>query len=262
MKCHGVHLLDAVYLLVPPAYSQYVVAVGHEYVHRFPLYAETATTQFYIVADVECVNEAAQKLVAVQRLSLLYLDDVLLQGHRSPHAVNARDGRHYHHIPAPREQGRDSPQAQLVYLLVDGKVFFYVGVGGGQIRLRLVIVVVRNIVFHGVLGEEALHLLVELGGKRLVVAQHKGRFPRVGNDVCHGEGLARPGNAQQNLCFIAVLDALREAGYGLRLVAGRLVFGCQFEIHERKSTKNAPIFVIKTKLIAKKYFFPLQIGKI
>ncbi len=110
----------------------------------------------------------------------------------------------------PGEQGRDGTQSQLVYLVVDGEVFLYVCIGGWQVGLRLIIVVVGNVVFYGVLREESLHLLIELCGKRLVVAQDKGRLAHVGYDVGHGEGLARTGYAQQHLCRLALLDAFGE----------------------------------------------------
>ena len=61
--------------------------------------------------------------------------------------------------------------AQLVDLLVDVGVLFDVGVGAGDVGLRLVVVVVADEVLDGVLGEELLELAVELGGEGLVVAR-------------------------------------------------------------------------------------------
>ena len=86
---HRIHLLDAVYLVVPPADSQYVVAVSHEDVHGFSLHTEVAALQFDVVSYVECIHQLAQEFVAVQRLSLLDFDDVFLHRHRSAHTVDA-----------------------------------------------------------------------------------------------------------------------------------------------------------------------------
>src|SRR3546814_12010307 len=55
----------------------------------------------------------------------------------------------------------------------------------------------------GVVREEALHLAVELGGQRLVGRQHQGRALQVLDDMRHREGLARAGDAEQNLVALA-----------------------------------------------------------
>jgi len=47
--------------------------------------------------------------------------------------------------------------------------------------------------------------------------------------VGDGEGLARPGNAQQHLVPLAVPQAAGQFGDGGRLVAGRRVIGNQFQ---------------------------------
>ena len=86
---HRIHLLDAVYLVVPPGYSQHVVAVSHEDVHGFSLHSEVAALQFDVVSHVEGIHQLAQEFVAVQRLSLLDFDDVFLHRHRSAHTVDA-----------------------------------------------------------------------------------------------------------------------------------------------------------------------------
>ena len=46
--------------------------------------------------------------------------------------------------------------------------------------------------------EETLHLLIQLGGKSLVVAQDERRLPNVGNHVCHRKGFTRAGYTQQH----------------------------------------------------------------
>ena len=86
---HRIHFLDAVYLVVPPGYSQHVVAICHEDVNGFPLHTEVAALQFDVVSYVEGIHQLAQEFVAVQRLSLLDFDDVLLHRHRSAHTVDA-----------------------------------------------------------------------------------------------------------------------------------------------------------------------------
>ena len=160
----GIHLLNAVNLIIPPGNAQHVVAVSHVDVYGFALHSEVASLQVDVVSHVERIHQFSEELVSVNPLTLLNLDDVLLHRHRSN-------------------------------LVVDGEVFLDVGVGGRQIGLRLIVVVVGDVIFHSVLGEESLHLLIELCGERLVVTQYQRRLSHVGDDVGNGEGFTRTGNA-------------------------------------------------------------------
>ena len=61
--------------------------------------------------------------------------------------------------------------AHPVDLFVDLGFLLDIGVGPGDIGLGLVVVVVADEVFDGVVGEEALEFAVKLRGERLVRAQ-------------------------------------------------------------------------------------------
>jgi hypothetical protein len=97
--------------------------------------------------------------------------------------------------------------------------FLDVRVRGGDVRFRLVVVVVRDEVLDGVAREELLELAVQLRGERLVVAHHQRGLPQVGDDVRHGERLPGTGGAQQRLVLVAALEALGKLLDGPRLVA-------------------------------------------
>ena len=83
-----IHFLNGIDFIVPPRDAQHVVAVGHEYIHRVALHAEAAPLQVDVVAHVERIHQPSQKLVAVERLSLLEFDHALLHGHGASHAVD------------------------------------------------------------------------------------------------------------------------------------------------------------------------------
>ena len=53
-------------------------------------------------------------------------------------------------------------------MLIDSRVFFYVGIGRRNIGLGLIVVVVRDEVFHGVIREEFLKFAVELSSQSFV----------------------------------------------------------------------------------------------
>ncbi|CDD52449.1 unknown [Bacteroides sp. CAG:875] len=238
MSRNGIYLLDAVYLVVPEHHPEHAVGIGQGDVHRIPLHAEVATVQLDVVAYVQAVHQPAQEHVAVQQFPLLDVNDVVVEVRRVSHTVDARHGRHHNDILPSREQGRGGRQPQLVDFLVDGQVLFYIGVGRRDVCLRLIIVIVRHVVFHGVVREEVLELPVELCGQRLVVAQDEGRLVHVLDDIGNGESLSGAGDPQQGLCGYVLHDAFGQLSDGFRLVAGGLIVGYEFEIHEIRKLVN------------------------
>jgi hypothetical protein len=96
---------------------------------------------------------------------------------------------------------------QPVDVLVDRGVLLDVRVARRDVRLGLVVVVVRDEVLDGVVREEALELPVELRRQRLVVRQHERRPPVVGDDVRHRHRLPRARDAEQRLEAVAADEA-------------------------------------------------------
>ena len=73
--------------------------------------------------------------------------------------------------PAAPDSDARRAVAQTLDLVVDGGVLFNIGVRLGDIRLRLVIVVVGNEVFHGVFREKLPEFRAQLRSQRLVVRE-------------------------------------------------------------------------------------------
>ena len=117
--------------------------------------------------------------------------------------------------------------AQAVDLVVDGAVLFNIGIRGGNVGLRLVVVVVGDKILHGILREKAAHLSTNLACQRFVRLQNQRRAVAPGNDVRHRECFAGTGDAQQRLGFVPFVDALYQRFYRLWLVAGGLEWGFQ-----------------------------------
>ncbi len=120
---------------------------------------------------------------------------------------------------AAGEQGVRGAEAEPVDLVVDRRFLGDVGVRGGDEGLGLVVVVVADEVLDGVAGEEAAELLVELGGQGLVVGDDQDGAVDLGDDIGHREGLARAGDALEDLVARAGGQARREPVDGLDLVA-------------------------------------------
>ena len=83
-----IDFLDTVDFIVPPGNSQYIVTVGHEDINSFSFHPKVASLKFNVVSYIQRINQLAQEYIAVQYLSLLYLDDIFLHGCRTPHTIN------------------------------------------------------------------------------------------------------------------------------------------------------------------------------
>ena len=109
--------------------------------------------------------------------------------------------------------------AHLVDLVVDRGILLDEGVGGREVGLGLVVIVVGDEILNGVVGKELLELAVELGRQGLVGGEHQRRPAGAGDDVGHGKGLAGTGDPQQGLVPVAALDAFGQFLDGQGLVA-------------------------------------------
>ena len=147
-------------------------------------------------------------------------DDALLVLLRRAEAVDARDRRDDDRV-APREQVRRRRVAQPVDVVVPRRVLLDVEVGLRDVRLGLVVVVVRDEVLDRVVREELAELVAELRGERLVVRDHERRPLDLLDDPGHRRRLAGAGRAEQRLVALARTQPVRERRDRRRLVAGR-----------------------------------------
>ncbi len=76
----------------------------------------------------------------------------------------------------------------------------------------MVVVVVGDEVFDGVVGEEGFELMVELGGEGFVMREDEGGALQFFDDLGHGEGLAGAGDAEEDLIlFSGVMPEMSSA---------------------------------------------------
>src|SRR5450759_4350632 len=121
---------------------------------------------------------------------------------------------------------------QPVYVLVDRRILFDVRVGRRDVRFRLVVVVVRDEVLDGIVGEEALQLSVELSSQCLVVREHERRPPEIPDDVRDCHRLSGSGHAEQSLEPVTPFETLCQLSNRSWLVTRgrerRLQIKCRF----------------------------------
>ncbi len=218
-----IELLDRLDLVAEQRHAPgAVLVVAGEDVHGFATQPERAALEGGVVAAVLQLDQRLGQLVAIDLATDLQLHHHARVALDRADAVDAGDRGDDDDVVA-FEQRLGRGVAHTVDLLVDLRVFFYVGVGAGDIGLRLVVVVVADEILHRVVGEEPLHLAVELGGQGLVGRQDQGGALHGLDHLGHGEGLAGPGDAQQDLVALFGPHAGHQFGDGGRLVAAGLV---------------------------------------
>ena len=145
-------------------------------------------------------------------------------------AVDTRHRRDDDHV-APLEYCFRRREPQFVDLVVLGHLLFDVEIGLRDVRLGLVVVVVRNEILDGVFGKEVSELLIELRGERFVVTENERRAIDRFNYFCDRERLSRSGDAEENLMPRSGPNAFDELADGLGLIALRLERRDEFEVH-------------------------------
>ena len=224
-----VYLAYGVYLVAEELDVQgLLVFVGGDYLQHVAAHAEGASVEVVVVAGVLYVHEAADDALHGDVLPFFHRDDEPSVVLRRAEAIDAGDRGHDDDV-APREQGVRGGMAQLVDVVVDGRVFLDIGVRGRNVGFWLVVVVIADEVFHRVLREQGAELAVELGGQRLVVGEDERGAVGAGDDVGHGERLARTRDAEQDLVAYAGIEIRDQLVDGGRLVAHGRKSGVELE---------------------------------
>ena len=163
--------------------------------------------QFHLVAGILHLRQAAQDETLLHPLAPVQVQHHFQVGLGVAQAVNGGDGGNDDGI-GPFQQGLGGGQAHLFYMLVDGGVFFDIGIGGRHISFRLVIIVIGNEVFHGIVREELAHFAVQLCGQGLVRRQDQRRALNFLDQVGDGKGLAGTCYTEQSLLRDTAADAI------------------------------------------------------
>ena len=234
----GVHLAHGVDVIPKKFDAQGpLVMVSGDDLQHVPAHTEGPAMEVIVVTLVLDFHKTGDEGIHGHMLPHFHRDDHAGVEFGGAQAVDAGDRSHDDHI-APCQQGMGRGMAQFVDIVVDGRIFLDVGVRGGHIGFRLVVVVITDEILHSVLREKFAELVVELGGQRLVGGQHQRRASAAGNDIGHGEGLAGAGHAQQNLFRHAGFQIGHQGIDGLRLVTCGDIGAMELErrlVHHRSS---------------------------
>ena len=117
----------------------------------------------------------------------------------------------------------------LVYLFVDVGIFLDVGIGLGDVGLRLVVIVVTDKILHRIIGKQPFHLPVELCRKGFVGSNDQGRPLDLGNHLGNGKSLSGSGDPEKNLLIQPLIQPIYEIRNGIRLISAWTETGSDFK---------------------------------
>ena len=138
-----VKLADTVDLVAEElhAYRGLVCSAGGEYLERVALGAELVSSERKLVALILYFDKAFYNVLAAYLLTLAEGQRIAAVVLRAAQGIYTRNRSHNDNVPPlGKRHGRGVPQA--VYFVVYRAVLFNVCVGGGNVRLRLVVVVI------------------------------------------------------------------------------------------------------------------------
>ncbi len=223
--------LDLVVEQLDP-YRQLAV-FGRKNVDRVAAHTELSARKIFFVALVLHAYQLGNHVALAHLVAAAQCHHHLVVGLGLADAVDRRHRGDDHNV-APLEHALGTRQAHLLDVLVDRRVFLDEQIALRHIGLGLVVVVVADEILDRIAREELAELAVQLGGQRLVGRKDDGRAPESGYDIGHREGLARTGDTEQGLEYLAVTDAFDQLVDRLGLVAGRRIWLEQFERRVRK----------------------------
>ncbi|KAF5039376.1 hypothetical protein DSECCO2_544600 [anaerobic digester metagenome] len=216
-----VDLADPVDLVPEEFDPDDVVEVAGDDIDGVALHAEPARHEFELVSLELDVDESPDDVVPPHPVADLHLEPHPLEVRGVPETVDAGDRSDDDGVGAGEDRG-GGRKPHLLDLGVDLGVFLDVKVALRDVGLGLVVVVVGDEVLHPVIGEERLELVVELGGKRLVVGYDECGLLDLLDDVCYRERLPRARDPEEGLVPLVAGKAVAEFPDRVGLRSGRL----------------------------------------
>ena len=168
-------------------------------------------------------DQTAHEFIRRDFFALEYFQSQIFVIFRIAEVVDAGDRRDDDDVVAA-DQSLSSRVAQPVDFLVYLRILLYIGVGVGDICLRLVVVIVGNKIMHRILRKELLEFFIQLGGQCFIVRNDQRRPLILLDHLSHGESLTGTGHAQEYLVLFALLKSFGQLFNCLRLVASWIKF--------------------------------------
>ena len=180
--------------------------------------------KIHLVTVILDINQLPDHIVPVLLHTGTQRDHHVKKFFRCTQAIDAGYGRNHNDIFALAEC-RCRRKPKLVNLVIGRRILCDISIGGRDICLRLVVIVIGDKIFHCVLRKEFLHLSVKLCCQCFIVRKYQSWLIKLCDDVRHGERLTGTCDTQQSLELVAFLEAPDQFFDCLGLVSCGFVFG-------------------------------------
>ena len=201
-----------------------IAVVCWKNLHCITTHPECTTVKIHVISRVLDIDQCTDDLISVflhSRTQGNHHSKVILRAAQTIDTGNRGDHDHIFTLYKCR-RGR---QAQFINLLIDRRILGNISVRLWHICLRLIIIVIRNKIFHCILREEFLEFTVKLSRQCLIVRNDQRWLIKLCDDVRHRKGLTGTGHTEQSLELIAFLEASYQFFDCLGLITGWLVWG-------------------------------------
>ncbi len=131
-----------------------VIAIANAYVHRVPAHPESSSLEVGLRPRIECIHKLIEQPREASLLAASHHNSLRMKVFRVADAVETGDAGNHNHVPAAGHQGGRRAQAELLDFVVDAQILFYIGVGRRDICFRLIVVIVGDEIFDGVVRKE------------------------------------------------------------------------------------------------------------
>ena len=197
-------------------------SIGWKNLHYIPAHTEFVSDEIDIIALILQFDQFFGQFIALLLHSGTQRDYHVAVIDWVTQRIDAGNTGNDDDIPA-FGQCRSSRMSELLDLIIDCTVLFDIGIGIRDIGLRLIIVVVRDEVFHRIIWKKRLKLRAKLCCQRLVVCQNQSWTIYCFDNIGHGKSFTRTGNTQQCLFLVSMKNTLCQLLDCLRLVSSRLI---------------------------------------
>ena len=187
---HHVYLADSVDLIAEKLDSDRpVVGIGREDFNCVTAHTEHVSFKSNVVSLIADLNKPPHQFTHIPALSGPKRNRHVGKVVRFAQTVDTADGGNHDHVP-PLKQRAGGADPQPVDLLVCRGVLLNIGIGVGNIGLRLIIVVIAYKILHRVFRKELLEFAAQLCRQCFIVRQDKRWAVHPGDNIRHREGLA------------------------------------------------------------------------
>ncbi len=167
------------------------IVVGQVNVHHIPPYTESSSFKIIFVPGIQSVHQSVQQPVEIVSFSCFQGDGVRMEILRIAYSIQTGNAGHDKYVTSAAQQRGRSAQPKFFNFIVNAQVFFYIDIRYRQIRLGLVVIIIRDKILDCIFREKTFELRIKLGRKCFIVAYDQRGPLQLFHDIGHGKCFSR-----------------------------------------------------------------------